>query len=420
MRRLILCLLLVAALPSLLAAQTTESDRLIALYQRQLQRKPYDTGAYHRLGDAYIQKTRESGDVAYFDLAEQALKKALALAPKNAGAARHLAYVFYLRHDFDGAARQALAAVDLDPDDSHAYGVLGDAYLETGKYAEAEAVYRKMIALENDLSAYSRLAGLKSMRGDFAGAIADLELAVKDGRSAAAPAESVAWAEWQLGNEYFMAGKLPEAEARYSAALNTYPNYFRAFAGLAQVRTAQARYAEAVDLYQKALTIIPMPEYAAALGDLYAKTGRVEEARRQYALVEYIGRLNALNSILYNRELAYFYADHDIKPQDGLDLARREVEYRGDIYAYDVLAWNLYRNGKPEEARSAIDEALKLGTKDAKLFFHAGMIYGRLGEKDKARDYLGRALAVNPHFHVFFADEAARTLADIERQSDGG
>ena len=419
MTKIIAIALLLSALPASAAAQATEADRRIAFYQQQLQHRPYDSGAYHRLGDAYVQKSRESGDVTYFDLAEQALQKALALAPKNGGASRHLAYVFYLRHDFDGAARQALAALEVDGSDAAAYGVLGDACLESGKYAEAEAAYRKMIALEGDLYAYSRVAGLKSVRGNVAAAVEDLDLGIRHGKAAAVPAESLAWAEWQLGNEYYMVGKLSEAEAHYGEALNTYPNYYRALAGLAQVRMGQARYAEAIELYRKALAVIPMPEYAAALGDLYAKSGRPEEARRQYDLVEYIGRLNTLNRVLYNRELAYFYADHDIKPKEGLELARRELEYRRDIYAYDVLAWNLYRNDKTEQARDAIVEALKLGTKDPKLFFHAGMIYDRLGEREKAREYLSRALAGNPRFHIFFADEAVRALATMNHAADG-
>jgi tetratricopeptide (TPR) repeat protein len=117
--------------------------------------------------------------------------------------------------------------------------------------------------------------------------------------------------------------------------------------------------------------------------------GAVDAKRpeRQFELVEYIGRLNEINKVLYNRELAYFYADHDIKPKEGLELALRELDYRRDVYAYDVVAWNLYRNGKFAEARTAIDQALRLGTQDAKLFFHAGMIYESLGEKTKAKEF---------------------------------
>ena len=86
----------------------------------------------------------------------------------------------------------------------------------------------------------------------------------------------------------------------------SYQDYYRALAGLAQVRAAQQRYPETVDLYRKAIAIVPLPDYAAALGDVYTKLERHEDAQKQYDLVEYIGYLNTLNKVLYNRELAYF------------------------------------------------------------------------------------------------------------------
>jgi tetratricopeptide (TPR) repeat protein len=410
----ILCLAWLS--PGLLRAESLPPERAILLYQRKLQRHPADPAVYRRLGDAYIQRARETGDPTYFELAEQALRRSLAIAPRNAGALRHLAYVFFMRHAFEEAAAYAARAIELDPADGHAYGVLGDAYLELGQYEQAASAYQKMIDRDGSLYSYGRLSGLKSLRGDPEGAIADLERAIREGLAHGRPRESLAWAQWQLGSEQWAIGKLPAAEAQYLAALQTYPNYHRALAGLAQVRVAQQRDAEAIDLYRQAIAIIPLPEYAAALGDVYLKLGRAEEAQRQYDLVEYIGRLSRLNQVLYNRELAYFYADHDLKLQEALDLARQELEVRRDIYAYDVLAWALYKNDRPHEASTAMTEALKLGTQDARLFFHAGMIHHRLGEADKARDYLRRALTTNPRFHIRHADLAARTLKALAGQ----
>ena len=400
------------------SAQRMATDNHITYYQRLLQRNPLNPRAYYGLGDALIRKARETGDPSYFNRAEEALKKSLEINPDNAGAMRHLAYVFYSRHEFEPAAVHAGKAIEMDSTDGDSYGILGDALMETGEYQKAEDAYRKMMEREESLYSYSRRAGLKSARGDNGGAMADLERAVAAGKAAKQPAESIAWAEWQLGSDHFSLGKLEKAEAFYRQSLATYPNYYRALAGQAQVRAAQKRYDEAIDLYRKAIAILPMPEYIAALGDVYSKIGKSDEARKQYELVEYIGKLNALNEALYNRELAYFYADHDIKPKEGLELAQRELDYRRDIYAYDVMAWNLYKNGKAEEARDAIDKALRLGTKDAKLFYHAGMIYHRLGDKPKAQKYLKSALATNPHFHILFADEAARTLKTLEGSTD--
>ena len=58
-------------------------------------------------------------------------------------------------------------------------------------------------------------------------------------------------------------------------------------------------------------------------------------------------------------------------------------------------------------------EALKLGTQDARLFDHAGMIDQRLGDRAAARTRLSRALAINPNFSLRDADEARRALAAL-------
>jgi tetratricopeptide (TPR) repeat protein len=394
-------------------AQTVGPDSAIRLSQHLIQRNPADAHAYYRLGDAYIQKARETGDVTYFNLAEEALKKSLAIGPRSSAAVRHLAFVHYSRHEFAEAATEATRAIELDPANRHAYGILGDAQLEVGRYAEAERTYGRMAALGMDLYPWSRLSGLKSVTGDPEGAIADLKQAIADGQAARVPRESIAWAQWQLATECFNLGRLEAAEAGYEAALITYPRYHRALAGLGQVRAAQSRYPEAIALYEQAIGVIPQPDYVAALGDVFQATGRTSDAVRQYALVEYIGRLSALNRVLYNRELAYFYTDHDVKLGDALELAERELDIRRDIYAYDVLAWARYKSGNPEAAREAMGAALRLGTHDARLFFHAGLIERRLGDWEAAREYLERALATNPHFHVIQADLARRALTEL-------
>ena len=420
MRRTILAFVALFGLPAVPAlAQPSAADNHIAYYERVLRRSPNDARTYYRLGDAFIRKARETGDLAYFARAETALRRSLELAPGQAGALRHLAYVFYSRHEFDAAVSHARQAVALDPRDGHAHGVLGDAYLELGRYDDAATAYRSMLAEGgDDLYALARLAGLKSVRGDTRGAIADLERALDGARGARAyPAESVAWTAWQLGAEHFAVGDLDAAQARYVTALETQPRYYRALGGLAQVRAAQGRDDEAIALYKQALAAIPLPEYAVALGDVYARLGKRDEARKQYELVEYIARVNRA---VYNRELAYFHADHGTELTRALELARLELDVRKDVCAHDLLAWALYKNGEIPAAVAAITEALKLGTKDARLFFHAGLIHRAAGNADLARDYLRRALATNPHFHPLQAREARDVLARIEDESLAG
>ena len=152
------------------------------------------------------------------------------------------------------------------------------------------------------------------------------------------------------------------------------------------------------------------------LGDLYKKVGATEEAQLQYDTVEVIAKLGAANGVVYNRELARYYADHDINLNKALELASAEVEVRKDIYGYDTLAWVLFKNGRLDEAAKAMAEALRLGTQDADLYYHAGMIHYGLGEYEKAREYLDQALALNPQFSVLQAGVARATRDNLVRE----
>ena len=90
--------------------------------------------------------------------------------------------------------------------------------------------------------------------------------------------------------------------------------------------------------------------------------------------MEQIGHLSALNGTRYNRQLALFYADHDQKPDEAFTDAYREYQDRRDIYGADALAWTALKAHKLGEAQEAISAALRLSTRDAKLYYHAGMV----------------------------------------------
>jgi tetratricopeptide (TPR) repeat protein len=260
----------------------------------------------------------------------------------------------------------------------------------------------------------TRSSSLAFLRGNTQQSIQAMRKAVEAAIASNMPEESIAWTQFMLGEEYFQAGDLKNAEIAEQQALNTYPGYHHALAELAKIRSAQQRFEDSVDLYHKALAVIPLPAYAAALGDVYIKLDRTDEAKKQYELVEFIARLSALSKTIYNRELAMFYADHSIRLTESLQLAHKEFDVRHDIYTWDCLAWAEYRNGQFTEAASAMSRALALGTKDALLYFHAGMIYLALHDDSKARDCLRRALEINPHFHVLYADVTERSLRSIE------
>jgi tetratricopeptide (TPR) repeat protein len=411
---------------ALLVPHATGTERVIQTMQSRAQRSPKDPAAYSALGASFFQRARETGDVEDFQLAEQALNKSLDLdnSDFSADAAyATMAEVCMGEHRFSDAVSYAQKALALGSGELSSFAIVGDADADMGEYERAAIAYSRLDVSGESASqprnVYvrdSRTSYLRFVAGDTAGAIRLMQTAVEAGTEARLPAENLAWLYYELGEYELQAGDIGAANNAYITALNIHPGDYRALAGLGKLRGNQGRYAEAIKLYQSAIAVVPMPMYVAELGDMYTKAGNAAEARKQYQLVEYIGMLGHINQVLHNRDLALFYADHDLKLDEALALAHKEFEVRHDIYTWDALAWALYKNGKYQEASNAIDNALRPGTRDALLFFHAGMIASRLGQTSQAKERLQTALYINPQFHVIYSDVARQQLKVLQEQ----
>jgi tetratricopeptide (TPR) repeat protein len=389
----------------------TTTDAQIQTLQARLRAHPEDGGAYTQLALVYLQKARENGDPTYYQKTQEALDKALESQPDDyvsVGASGALALA---RHQFHAALELGEQARRLNPDRSYAYGVIADAQIELGQYAEAVETLQAMVDLRPDMSSYSRISYIRELHGDISGAMDMMQRAVDGGT---ANLESTAWVRTQLGNLYFNTGNLDQAESEYQRTLQDRPNYVYAMAGLGRVQAAQGNTDEAIKLLEKVVAIMPMPEFVITLGDLYQITGQQEKASQEYKLVTTIETLYRANGVDMDMEIALFNADHDQNMKETLELARKAYANRPSIHGADALAWALYKSGNYKEAQKYSQEALKLGTKDPLKLFHAGMIALKLGNDTQARGYLEQALTINPHFSILYADGARKTLETLQ------
>ena len=390
--------------------RATPADRRIEAAQGVIRKAPASLAGYNALAAAFMQKARETGDFGYNARAEEAIRRSYEVAPDNQGANRLRGHLLLAYHRFAEAREVALRAVAQNPRDYEAYGALVDAHVELGQYDEAKKALQAMLDVRPYAASYARASYLRSLHGDAAGAIEAMRLAA----ASADPGdpESLAWCLVHLGDELMNTGKPSEAEREYDRALYYFPDYPLALNAKARARARAGDTAAAVALYQKSLDRVPSPDAAVALGDLYSKLGKTKEAKRQYDLVEFIERAGA-GAGTYSRQLALFWADHDVRLDEALEIARRERALRADIYTSDALAWCLYKKGQLAEARAAMDEALRLGTRDPRLLYHAGMIYKALGDRPAAAKFLTEALAINPSFDVLQAEVARLALRSI-------
>jgi tetratricopeptide (TPR) repeat protein len=384
-----------------------DTSALVASMQQELRSHPRDAHAWALLGLAYQQRAREVADPSYYTKSEGALRRALRLTPNDLVATSGLASLALSRHRFREALGLARQAHALSPTTAQSYGLLGDAELELGRYRQAFADFDRLARLKPSLAAYSRVSYARELLGHPAAAIEAMWQALD---AATGEAEPTAWTRVQLGKLYWSTGRLGAAAAQYRAALAVFPGYVHALDALAQVEGARGRLGRAIALERRAVAETPLPQFVGYLGDLYAAAGRPALARRQYALIDVIGRLFVANGVKTDLETALFRADHGIRLRETLDLARLARNERPSIDGDDVLAWTLERNGRCGEALRYSKLALRLGTKDALKLFHRGMIERCLGRTADGDRFLRQALALNPHFSLLWAPVARKAL----------
>jgi tetratricopeptide (TPR) repeat protein len=146
---------------------------------------------------------------------------------------------------------------------------------------------------------------------------------------------------------------------------------------------------------------------------MYEATGRTADAKRQYDLVEAIQKVSVSAGVDVDMELALFDLDHGFDRALALQKALASYQRRSSVYAADVLAWAYYQNGRYAKAQQYSTEALRLGSRDALLHYHAGLIELALNDRAAARQQLEQALTINPYFSIRYASQVRAVLDQL-------
>jgi tetratricopeptide (TPR) repeat protein len=386
-------------------------DQAIGVWSANLARDDADFVSATNLADLYYSRARLTGNVDDYSRASEAVGLSLKAYPEAVGAQQLSAQLLFATHDFQGALVAARAIFAAHPDQLAALATVADAQLELGQYANAARTLATLAVQSPGAAITGRQAHLAALIGKNALAATLAQRAIGQVTTAGGTPTDRSWYEYLAGYLAFQAGDLSSAEGQFRAAIDDWPGSYLATAGLARTRAAQGASDEAITLYQKAIAIVPQPEFLAALGDLYALRGDATLASAQYDLVQAIAHLASVQAQVYNRQLVLFDANHGQDLPNALALARRELATRHDVYGWDAYAWALYANGRYADAEVAMRSARAQHTVDPLLDYHAGMIAAALGHNSDARQLLSVALATNPGFDPLQASRARHELA---------
>jgi tetratricopeptide (TPR) repeat protein len=387
---------------------TGEIDPGISVLQQAARDAISPVAALNDLGQQFIARARTSQAPIYYVMAEHAAMCAESKDPGNAQALLLRGHVLHQLHRFREAevlARQVVTKRGLFLD----YGLLGDALMEQGRVQEASVAYQKMIDLKPYYHSYTRAAHLRWLKGDLPGALELIQMAVK----AASPRdpESVAWAYSRLATYELQAGRTAAALRASEAALQYQPNYAQALLVRGRALLADGQRAEAVDALRRAVLANPLPESEWALADALRALGDLDQARA----VE--DRLHQSGATTDPRTFALYLATRRERIDEAVALTQRELKNRADVFTYDALAWSLAVAGRTAEADEAMKRALAEGTKDARLFYHAGVIAASRGARGEARRLLAEALAERQMLLPSEREDVTQQLAALRRQA---
>src|SRR5215470_9192487 len=113
------------------------NERAIPKLQERLKSEPNNPDLNAALGQAYLQKARETGDPSYYTKSEQLFGRALARNADHVGALIGKASLSMSRHQFAVARDIAKQAAGKSPYSAEARGILADAYVQLREYDNA-------------------------------------------------------------------------------------------------------------------------------------------------------------------------------------------------------------------------------------------------------------------------------------------
>jgi serine/threonine-protein kinase len=308
---------------------------------------------------------------------------------------------FERAENVDAAITAFTSALARDPRYAPAHAGLAEAYFRTWSrshdpswIAKAEEACTRALALDPSLApALVTLGMLRNGTGRYEEAAAALERAL-----ALDPTSGAAFGE--LARAHAALGRIADAESTHVKAIAASPGYWASYNTLGVFYLEQGRFTEAAEQFQKVVELAPDNYWGFNnLGGNYLYLGEPAKARaafeRSLAIEPNYGALSNLGT------LAFQSGELD----EAARLYRRALEFdKSDYIVWGNLAAACHWGGEGAEraeplyrrAAEMADERLRVNPRDGAVLADLAAYTAAIGERQRSRDLLDRALDAAP------------------------
>jgi tetratricopeptide (TPR) repeat protein len=250
-------------------------DQAIASLQQAITLDQQFVYAWAALGESWWRKYNDDKDAAFARNANDALRHAEAIDPDSAPVHYALGDMQYRTGQPTQAEASFRRALALQPDYDAAQRGLAQVLAASNRVDEAQNVLQQAIRFSNNWNNFFMLGTIEYKAGRYAAA-ADAFKRASDANPA------VAGPFIMLGNSQYILGELQQAVGNFEHAVRLGPSP-RAYANLALAYYDQNRLLESLQSYEQALRFDPRnADTHRNIGDVYQRLNRTNEARAEY------------------------------------------------------------------------------------------------------------------------------------------
>ncbi len=371
------------------ALTTIEAD--IKFWNDRLTMTADDMSSQVKLASLYNQRFHYSGEITDVHKSDSLYHAANQLQKHfSSGIYRSLATNCVTQHKFIQADRYLDTAATMGDDLYLTRLQQFDVKLELGEYRQAESILNAF-RQKNNFDYYIRASKLEDHKGNSEASISFMEKAYADIKEAKKD-QLLPWVKTNLADMYGHNNRISESYQLYTEVVKDHPDYYHAWKGIAWIAYSHDKN---TPLAKKILNWLqeqhPIPDYALMLSEI-AAFEQNNQAKNQY-LSSFVDKAsNPAYGDMYNKYLFTILSDELNNHSAAMDIAQKEISNRPTPQSYELLAWTLYKNGKPAEALKIAEGRIINKTFEPDALYHIGLLLKKNGQPKLAKKYLTEAL----------------------------